>query len=53
MIFVTLCFRLRVEESPVLEDLRKRRHVVKLPLIETVTRYPSSGCRAARCCWAS
>ena len=42
MIFVTLYFRLRVEESPVFEDLRRRRQVVKLPLVETVKRYPKS-----------
>jgi MFS family permease len=42
MIFVTLYFRLRVEESPVFERLRERRQVVKLPVAETVKRYPRS-----------
>ena len=42
MIFVTLYFRLRVEESPVFEQLRERKEVVKLPVIETVKRYPKS-----------
>jgi MFS family permease len=43
MIFVTLYFRLRVEESPVFEQLRERRQVVKLPLVETIKRYPKLG----------
>ena len=42
MIFVTLYFRLRVEESPVFEQLRERRQVVKMPILETVKRYPKS-----------
>jgi MFS transporter, MHS family, shikimate and dehydroshikimate transport protein len=42
MIFVTLYFRLRVEESPVFEQLRERKQVVKLPLVETIKRYPKS-----------
>ena len=42
MIFVTLYFRLRVEESPVFEQLRERKQVVKLPVLETVKRYPKS-----------
>jgi MFS family permease len=42
MIFVTLYFRLRVEESPVFEQLRERKQVVKLPILETVRRYPRS-----------
>ena len=42
MIFVTLYFRLRVEESPVFEELREKRQVVKLPISETVKRYPKS-----------
>jgi hypothetical protein len=37
---VTLYFRLRVEESRVFEQLRERRRVVKLPVIETIERYP-------------
>jgi hypothetical protein len=40
MTFVTLSFRLRVKESPVFEPLRERRQVVKLPVIETIKRYP-------------
>jgi MFS transporter, MHS family, shikimate and dehydroshikimate transport protein len=42
MIFVTLYFRLRVEESPVFEQLRERRQVVKLPVADTIKRYPKS-----------
>jgi MHS family shikimate/dehydroshikimate transporter-like MFS transporter len=42
MIFVTLYFRLRVEESPVFEELREKQQVVKLPISETVKRYPKS-----------
>ena len=42
MIFVTLYFRLRVEESPVFESLRANRKVVKLPIVETIKRYPRS-----------
>ena len=42
MIFVTLYFRLRVEESPVFNDLRERKQVVKMPIRDTVKRYPKS-----------
>ncbi|MBE2314401.1 MHS family MFS transporter [Solirubrobacter sp. CPCC 204708] len=47
MIFVTLYFRLRVEESPVFEALRAQRKVVKVPVLDTIKRYPKSVAVAA------
>ena len=47
MIFVTLYFRLRVEESPVFERLREQRKVVMLPVLETIKRYPRNVAVAA------
>ena len=42
MIFVTLYFRLRVEESPVFDAAAGAPQVVKLPILDTVKRYPRS-----------
>jgi metabolite-proton symporter len=47
MIFVTLYFRLRVEESPVFVELRSKQKVVKLPILDTIKRYPKSVAVAA------
>jgi MFS transporter, MHS family, shikimate and dehydroshikimate transport protein len=42
MIGVTLYVRLRVEESPVFKDVRRRQKVVKLPIKDALLRYPRS-----------
>jgi MFS transporter, MHS family, shikimate and dehydroshikimate transport protein len=42
LIGVALWVRLRVEESPVFQEVRRRQTVVKLPLVETFKRYPRS-----------
>jgi MHS family shikimate/dehydroshikimate transporter-like MFS transporter len=42
LIGVALWVRLRVEESPVFKEVRRRQTVVKLPLVEAFKRYPRS-----------
>jgi len=42
LIGVALWVRLRVEDSPVFQDVRRRQTVVKLPLVEALKRYPRS-----------
>jgi MHS family shikimate/dehydroshikimate transporter-like MFS transporter len=42
LIGVALWVRLRVEESPVFQDVRRRQKVVKLPIKDAVARYPRS-----------
>jgi MFS transporter, MHS family, shikimate and dehydroshikimate transport protein len=42
MIGVALWVRLRVEESPVFQQVRDQQKVVKLPIKDAITRYPRS-----------
>jgi MHS family shikimate/dehydroshikimate transporter-like MFS transporter len=42
MIGVALWVRLRVEESPVFQEVRARQQVVKLPIKDALVRYPRS-----------
>jgi len=42
MIAVALWVRLRVEESPVFQEVRKSQKVVKLPLRDAIANYPRS-----------
>jgi MFS transporter, MHS family, shikimate and dehydroshikimate transport protein len=42
LIGVALWVRLRVEESPVFQDVQRRRKVVKLPIKDAFARYPRS-----------
>jgi MHS family shikimate/dehydroshikimate transporter-like MFS transporter len=42
MIGVALWVRLRVEESPVFQEVQRSQKVVKLPILEALKRYPRS-----------
>ena len=42
MIGVALWVRLRVEESPVFQEVQRSQKVVKLPVVEALKRYPRS-----------